>query len=116
MKPAQTGDDSLWQRTQYANPVRCKPSRAYFARIRIGGKLIRRSPETSVLPVTKSRLGDLENKERRLAEHQAAAVNGRTTFNEALDIYKQRLEGDASLKSPELQPHELDFIGLEREG
>ena len=91
MKPAQTGDDSLWQRTQHANPVRCKPSRAYFARIRIGGKLIRRSLKPAVLPVAKLRLGDLEKKERQLAEHQAAAVNGRMTFNEALDLRPEEL-------------------------
>ena len=51
-----------------------------------------------MLSVAKLRLGDLEKKERQLIEHQAAAVNGRTTFNEALDIYKQRLERDASMK------------------
>ena len=43
MEQTKTGDDSLWQKTQYANLVRYKPSTAYFARIRIGGKLIRRT-------------------------------------------------------------------------
>jgi hypothetical protein len=43
MKQSKKGDDSLWQKTQYANLVRYKPSKTYFARICIGRKLIRRT-------------------------------------------------------------------------
>jgi len=53
-----------WQKTQYANLIRYKPSKTYFARIRIGGKLIRRSLKTKVLSVAKLRLGDLKKKEQ----------------------------------------------------
>ena len=70
--------ENLWQKTQYANLIRYKPSKKYFARIRIGGKLIRRTLKTSVLSVAKLRLGDLEKKERQLAEHQTAAADGQT--------------------------------------
>jgi hypothetical protein len=66
MKQTETGDDSLWRKTQCANLVRYQPSKAYFARIRIGGKLIRRILKTKVLSVAKLRLGDLEKKERQL--------------------------------------------------
>jgi len=41
IKQTKKGDDFLWQKTQCANLIRYKPSKAYFARIRIGGKLIR---------------------------------------------------------------------------
>src|SRR6266487_4553605 len=92
-------DETLWQKTQYANLVRYKPSKKYFARIRISGKLIRRSLKTSVLSVAKLRLGDLEKKERQLAEHQTAAADGRMSFGDALSIYEQRLKGDVSLKA-----------------
>jgi integrase len=104
--------ESSWQKTQYANLLRYKSSGTYFARIRVNGKLIRRSLKTTVLSVAKLRLGDLEKKERQLAEHQAAAVNGRMTFNEALDIYKQRLEGDASLKPRTREYHEQRIKAL----
>ena len=98
--------ESPWQRTQYANLIRYKPSKKYFARIRISGKLIRRSLKTSVLSVAKLRLGDLEKKERQLAEHQTAAADGRMSFGDALAIYEQRLKGDASLKPRTREYHE----------
>jgi hypothetical protein len=41
--------DSVWQKTSYANLLRYKPSKVYFARIRICGKLIRRSLKTQAL-------------------------------------------------------------------
>ena len=53
MKKPKKGEDSLWQKTQFANLLRYKPSKAYFARIRINGKLIRRKLATTVLSVTK---------------------------------------------------------------
>ena len=84
MKQTKPGDDSLWQKTQYANLVRYKPSKAYFARIRIGGKLIRRSLKTKVLSVAKLRLDDLEQAERQLAEHKVAVADGWTTVDDAL--------------------------------
>jgi integrase len=105
-------DESLWQKTQYANLIRYKPSKAYFARIRINGKLIRRSLKTSVLSVAKLRLGDMEKKERQLAEHQRAAANGRMSFGDALDIYEQRLKGDASLKPRTREYHEQRIKAL----
>jgi hypothetical protein len=58
MNQTKTGSDSLWQKTQYANLVRYKPSKAYFARRCIGGKLIRLSLKAKVLSVAKLRLGD----------------------------------------------------------
>jgi hypothetical protein len=42
--------------------------------------------ETAVLSVAKLRLGDLEKQERQLAEHIAAAGNGRMAFEDALAI------------------------------
>jgi integrase len=41
--------------------VRDEPSGVYFARVRVQGKLIRRSLNTTVLAVAKLRLGDFEN-------------------------------------------------------
>jgi hypothetical protein len=98
MKQSKEGDDSLWQKTPYANLVRYKPSKKYFARLRVNGKLIRRGLKTNVLSVAKLRLGDLEKAERQLAEHQIATVAGNLTFGGALTTYRQRLAGDASLK------------------
>jgi integrase len=112
MKQTKTGDDSLWQKTQYANLVRYKPSKAYFARIRIGGKLIRRSLKTKVLSVAKLRLGDLEEKERQLAEHQVAVADGSMTVDDAFATYRQRLEGDASIKPRTREYHRQRITAL----
>ena len=80
VKTAKKVDGQLWQKTPYANLIRYKPSKTYFARIRIGGKLIRQSLKTGVISVAKLRLGDLEKKERQRVENQAAATDARMTF------------------------------------
>ena len=97
MKKPKKGDDSLWQKTQYANSVRYKPSKTYFARIRINGKLIRRKLKTKVLSVAKLRLADLEVDERKKAENQVETTDGKMTFGEAVATYRLRLTGDASV-------------------
>src|SRR5437899_1252975 len=89
---------SKWSKTQYANLIRYDRSKTYFARIRIKGKLILRSLKTKVMSVAKLRLWDLEKSERQMAEHQTASADGRMIFNDALTIYKQRLQGDESIK------------------
>jgi len=112
MKQTKPGDDSLWQKTQYANLVRYKTSKAYFARIRIGGKLIRRTLKTKVLSVAKLRLGDLEKKERQMAEQQVAVLDGSMTFADALATYQQRLDGDASIKPRTREYHQQRIKAL----
>ena len=51
----------LWTKTSFTNLIRYGPSGVYFARVRVQGKLIRRSLNTSVLSVAKLRLSDFEN-------------------------------------------------------
>src|SRR6185369_9844685 len=60
VKTAKKVDGQMWQKTPYAILIRYEPSKTYFARIRIGGKLIRRSLKTGVISVAKLRLRDLE--------------------------------------------------------
>ena len=67
-----------------------------------------------MLSVAKLRLGDLEKKERQLAEHQTAAADGRMSFGDALAIYEQRLKGDASLKPRTREYHEQRIKALLR--
>lgn len=98
MKASETGSESEWQKTPYANLVRYKTSGIYFARFRVRGKLIRRSLKTSQISVAKLRLADLEKEERQRAEHQTSVTEGVMEFADALAIYKQRLAGDGSLK------------------
>ena len=64
--PAKPG--KVWQKTHHSNLLRYVPSGSYFARIRVGGKLIRRSLETVVLRVAKLKLADLEKEETTLSD------------------------------------------------
>jgi len=83
MNTSETGKDSGWQKTPYANLVRYKSSGMYFARFRVKGKLIRCSLKTTQISVAKLRLGDLEKQERQRAEHQTAVAGGTMTFADA---------------------------------
>jgi integrase len=89
----------LWLKTPYANLIRYVPSGIYFSRIRVRGKLIRRSLKTTSLTVAKLRLGDLEKVERQRVEIQGAVQNGNMRFGDALTIFRGRLQNDAALKS-----------------
>src|ERR1019366_3807470 len=86
------------QKTQHSNLIRYVPSGTYFARLRVRGKLIRKSLKTDVLTVAKLRLADFEKNERQRAESQIDVAHGKLTFGEALAIYHQRILGDVSLK------------------
>src|SRR5450755_2472157 len=91
----------LWQKTSYANLIRYIPSGIYFYRIRVRGKLIRKSLKTDVLSVAKLRLSDREKEHRQAAQHQLAIQRGRgqMSFEETLVIYRSRLNADPDLKS-----------------
>ena len=60
--------------------------------------MIRKSLKTGTLTVAKLRLADLEKAERRTAESQSNATQGKMTFGDALKIYRERIAGDVSLK------------------
>jgi integrase len=97
-EPAAANPARNWQTSQYANLIRYVPSGIYFARIRVRGKLIRRSLKTDVVSVAKLRLADLEKNEREAAEVRESASKGRMTFGDALDIFKTQTEASHLLK------------------
>ena len=87
-----------YQKTKYANLVRYVPSGMYFARLKVAGKLIRQSLKTDRITVAKSRLADLEGRERKTAQNRQEIAKGKMTFGDALTIYRERIKGDAGLK------------------
>ncbi len=101
-----------WQKTQYANLVRYVPSGIYFARLRVAGKLIRRSLKTDGLSVAKLRLGDLDKQERQRAESTDAAARGKMTTADAITILRQRVGGGASLKPRTKDYHDQRITAL----
>ncbi len=96
-----TEPPKLWQKTSYANLIRYTPSGMYFCRIRVQGRLIRKSLKTDVLSVAKLRLTDEEKRHRQLAQRQMAIQRGRgqMTFEDALKIYRARLQVNPDIKS-----------------
>ena len=97
-QPTTPVSSAVWQKTQYANLIRYIPSGTYFARVKVQGKLIRRSLETDRITVAKLRLADLEKQERQVAEVRDALQQGRMTAGEAIAHYRQRVEQNARLK------------------
>ncbi len=95
---AALGHAKRWQKTQFSNLIRYTPSGTYFARLRVNGKLIRKTLKTNVLSVAKLRLADFEKVERQGAESHTNVSRGKLTFGEALDLYRQRINGAVTLK------------------
>ena len=96
--PATPAASKSWQKTPYANLIRYVPSGVYFARIRVGGKLIRQSLKTKVLSVAKLRLGDVEKQERSNLEAQAKLGEGNAAVSNLVKLWRERLEADHSIK------------------
>lgn len=101
-----------WKSTQYANLIRYVPSGTYYARLRIKGKLVRKSLKTDLVSVAKLRLSDFEKQERQRAESSDGAVRGKMTVGDAIKIHKQRVAGDASLKPRTRDYHDQRITGL----
>jgi hypothetical protein len=79
--------------------------------MKVKGKLIRRSLKSKSLSVGKHRLADLEKQERQMAENASSLSEGKMTFADALQIYRQRLHGEASRK-PRTKAHREERIAV----
>lgn len=109
MKESEIETNKLWKKTRVANLVRYEPSGVYFARVRVSGKLIRRSLKTTAFTVAQTRLADLVRESREMAEGQRASMSGKMLFGDAVDIYEQRLKADQRLK-PNSKHYRLRLI------
>ena len=87
-----------WEKTREQNLVRYAPSGGYYARLRIGGKLVWRALKTQAFSVAKLRLHDLENEERARAETKQRLVERGATFGDALVTFENQLDMDVKLK------------------
>ncbi len=70
----------------------------YFARAKVGGKLIRQSLGTATYSVAVLRLSDLLKENRGRIEINEAAKSGPMTFQQAADLLLARVDADPSLK------------------
>jgi hypothetical protein len=74
--PTKRKADLEWAKTPYPNLIRYKPCGNYFGRVRVNGKLIRRSLETHILTVAKLKLSDFLQDHRSLAINKGESVLG----------------------------------------
>jgi hypothetical protein len=65
-------DEKVWQTTAVQNLVRYVPSGTYFARFRVGGKLVWKSLKTGTFSVAKQQLPDILCDHRSKLESFAA--------------------------------------------
>ena len=110
MKPNETTSD--WETTKVQNLIRYRPSGRYFARFKVGGKLIRQSLETTVFSVAQLRLPDKMNEHRVTHEKRRAFGNGRMTFGDAMQVYRDKMEANPELKPKSKYYYRmvLDFV------
>jgi integrase len=86
--------EAEWVKTPYPNLIRYKPSGNYFGRVRVNGKLIRRSLDTHVLTVAKLKLSDFLQDHRRLAINKGESVLGEVI----IEMFKKEIEDDHNNK------------------
>lgn len=87
-----------WEKTRVENLMRYVPSGKYYARLRVGGKLIWRSLETDTLSVAKIKLPDVQREERARVESSARVLGRDATFGDALAAFEKSLAEDVRLK------------------
>ena len=80
---------SPWQKTPYPNLIRYVPSGTYFGRVKVDGKLIRRSLDTHVLEVAKLRLSDFLKDHRRFTTNKPA-VKGEVIA----ELFRREIDSD----------------------
>ncbi len=70
----------------------------YFARVRVRGKLFRKSLETNVISVGKLRLADLIKEKRAELGDDSLTLSGRMNVGDAVSVFLQRLEAQQNIK------------------
>ena len=94
-----TSKPKKWAKTATPNLLRYEPSGCYYARLRVGGKLIWRSLETDSHTVAKLKLRDVENEERSCLEVEQRVLGRDASFGDALAIFEAALEANPQLKA-----------------
>ena len=90
--------EAKWEKTRVRNLVRYVPSGTYYARIRVGGKLVWRSLETDTFSVAKIKLRDVEHEEQAKLESTDRLLDRDATFGDALARFEKNLESNVKLK------------------
>ena len=104
--------NSPWESTRVQNLFRYRPSGKYFARLKVGGKSIRKALGTDIFSVAELRLPDKIEENRKIEEARRRFGNGKMSFGDAVQIYRDKLEVNPGLKPKSKYYYRLmlDFI------
>ncbi len=97
-RPVSTSNESEWETTAVQNLTRFRASGTYFARFRVGKKLIWKSLKTTVFSVAKQRLADMIREHRAKVESVTAFANGKMNVGDATEVYLRKVQANVSLK------------------
>jgi integrase len=89
---------SPWESTSVQNLIRYRPSGTYFARFKVGGRLVRQSLGTTVFSVAKQRLSDKISEYRERDESVKAFASGKMSVGDAARAYLEKIDASVSLK------------------
>ena len=101
-----TSKPKKWAKTATPNLLRYVPSGCYYARLRVGGKLIWRSLETDSHTVAKLKLRDVESEERSLQLGLPLMVRGR--LGERQKEQESADEHHRMMRHPNCEPKKHD--------
>jgi hypothetical protein len=104
--------EAAWESTAVQNLVRYRPAGTYYARFRVGGRIVRQSLQTSVFSVAKQRLGDKIKEYRSRQESVRALTDGKMTVGDAVAAYQEKVRANVALKprSKDYYHGLVDFI------
>jgi hypothetical protein len=105
-----TSDEKVWQTTAIQNLVRYRSSGTYFARFRLGRKLVWKSLKTTTFSVAKQRLPDTMRDHRARLESFAAFADGKITVADAAEAYLHKVRASAFDKILALAGESLDGL------
>ena len=89
---------SAWESTRVQNLIRHASTGTFYARFRIGGKLIAKSLNTKVLSVAEQRLPDERKKHLEIHEKRKALSAGKMLVGDVIHVYRENLNDNPSLK------------------
>ncbi len=90
--PKKAAPQQKLEATTVTNLKKAQPSGVYYLFARIGGKLKKKSLETTVFTVAKLRLADALKKERGAAQLRNPDVSGKLTFPQAAEFCVDKLK------------------------
>lgn len=106
--------ESDWIRTA-TNLYRFRPSGIYFARVRVHGKLFRKSLKTSVMSVAKLKLADYVKECQEKPSGVSGAMQGdyeKMTVGQCIQVFRLRLQQRQDIKDGGKSYREWTIVGL----